>query len=90
MERIVTISSITIDLERLRSIKLNNYSELGETNILTIEYNSRLEYLQNPFTNEIEQTIIVDTITKEYPDFETAKAYQFEIQEIWNEYLQNK
>jgi hypothetical protein len=40
--------------------------------------------------NEIEKTTIVDTVSKEYPDYSTAQAYQMEIEEAWREYLQNK
>ncbi len=90
MDRIITISSLTIDLDRVRAIKLNNFNNIGKTNILTIEYNSRIEYSKNPFTNETEKTEIVETISKEYPDFETAQLYQIELQDCWKEYLNEK
>jgi hypothetical protein len=90
MDRVITISSLTVDLDRIRAIKLNNFSGNGNSNVLTIEYNSRIEYTKNPFTHEIEKTIIVETITKEYPDFETARLYQTEFEECWKEYINDK
>jgi hypothetical protein len=90
MNRIITISSLTVDLDRIRAIKLNNFSNVDKTNILIIEYNSRIEYSKNPFNNEIEKCEIVETISKEYPDFETAQLYQIELQDCWNEYLSEK
>ena len=90
MERIIRISSLTIDLKRVRAIKLNNFNDVGETNILNIEYNTRIEYSKNPFTNEVEKTEIKDVITKTYPDFETAQIYQGEIEKCWREYLNEK
>ena len=90
MDRIITISSLTIDLDRVRAINVNNFNNLGKTNILTIEYNSKVEYSKNPFTNEIEKNILVDTISKEFPDFATAQIYQIELIDCWKEYLSEK
>ncbi len=90
MDRIITISSLTVDLNRIRAIKLNNYSNIGNPNVLTIEYNSRIEYTKNPFTNEIEKSEIIETITKEYPDFETAQLHQREFEDCWKDYLNEK
>ena len=90
MDRIVTISSLTIDLDRIKSISINNFNNLGKTNIMTIEYNSKVEYSRNPFTNEIEKNILVDTISKEFPDYQTAQLYQMEFNECWRDYLAEK
>lgn len=90
MERIVRVSSLTIDLERIRAIQLNNYTSVGATNILNIEYNSRIEYSKNPFTNEIEKSEVKEVISKTYPDFETAQLSQEEIEMHWRSYLNEK
>lgn len=90
MDRIITISSLTIDLDRVRAININNFNNLGKTNLLTIEYKSKVEYSRNPFTNEIEKNILVDTISKEFPDFETAQLYQTELIDCWKDYLAEK
>ena len=57
---------------------------------MTIEYNSRIEYSKNPFTDEIEKTEIVEKISKEYPDFEIAQLYQIQMQDCWKEYVSEK
>lgn len=90
MERIIRVSSLTIDLERIRAIKLNNFKNVGDTNILTIEYNARIEYSKNPFTNQVEKNEVQDIISKTFPDFETAQIYQAKIEESWKEYLMIK
>ena len=90
MDRIITISSLSIDLDRVRAININNFNNLGKTNLLTIEYNSKVEYSKNPFTNEIEKNTLVDTISKEFPDFETAQLYQTELIDCWKDYLAEK
>ena len=89
MNRIVTVSSLCIDLDRVRAININSDSD-GRSKILTIEYNSRVEYSKNPFTNEIEKNILVDSISKEFSDFGVAQTYQFELIECWQDYLAEK
>lgn len=89
MDRINNIGNLSIDFERIRAIKLDDYNK-EKSNLLTIEYNARIEYSKNPFTQEVEKTEIIDTIVKEFPNFETAQLYQKEIQEEWIEYLKSK
>lgn len=64
MSNIITLDSITIDFERLKTICVNNYSGIGKTNFLIIEFNARIEYSKNPFTNEIERHEITDKLKK--------------------------
>ncbi len=90
MERIINIGNNSIDFERIRAIKQNSNSQLGKTNVIIVEYNSRIEYSKNPFTEEIEKNEIVDKIEIEYTDFETAQINQVAIQENWNDYLEAK
>jgi len=90
MARIATIASISIDIERLKAISLNSFNDIGKTNVLTIEYNARTEYSRNPFTGEIDKTLVTDVISKEFPDYDTAQLYQKEIQECWEDYLNEK
>jgi len=88
MERIKSIANLSIDFDRIRAIKLDNYNP-EKSNILLIEYNARIEYSKNPFTQEIEKTEIVDIISKEFPNFETASLHQDEIVFVWQEYLES-
>lgn len=90
MERIINIGNNSINFERLRAIKHNNHSDLGPTNVLIFEYNARIEYSKNPFTNKVEKTEIIDKIEIEFYDFETAQINHLSIQENWNDYLENK
>ncbi len=90
MKRLTTISSLTIDLDRIKAVRVNNFTSIENTSAITVEYNARIEYSKNPFTNEIEKTQIVDTVIKEYPDFSIAQVYQMELEEAWSEYLQTK
>ena len=90
MERIINIGNHSIDFERIRAIKHNSHRDLGPTNVIIIEYNARIEYSKNPFTDKIEKTEIVDKIEIEFYDFETAQITHISIQEDWNNYLENK
>ena len=89
MERIINVGNLSIDFERIRAIKQNSNRDLGKTNILVIEYNARIEYSKNPFTEKIEKTEIVDKIEIEYADFETAQINHNSIKEDWNNYLEH-
>lgn len=87
MNKIVTVANMTIDLSRIKALKINEYKNLGKTNIIIIEYDSKVEYSKNPFTGQIEKNIISDQVVKEFPDFDTAMAYRNEIEECWNDYM---
>lgn len=90
MERIINIGNHSIDFERIRAIKHNSHRDLGPTNVIIIEYNARIEYSKNPFTDKVEKTEIVDKIEIEFYDFETSQINHISIQEDWNNYLENK
>ena len=90
MNRIITVSSLTIDLEKIKVIKISSLTENSVEQILTIEYNSRIVYAKDPGSEKVEKSIVVDTITKEYSDLETAQHYQQIIENNWNTYLKEK
>ncbi len=90
MNRIITISDITIDLEKIKVIQISPLSPQNNKCILTIEYNSRIVYSKNPLSEKVEQTKVVDTITKEFEDLQTAQHYQQKIEESWNTYVNEK
>ena len=89
MERIINIGNHSIDFERIRAIKHNSYRDLGPTNIIIIEYNARIDYSKNPFTQEIEKNEIIDKIEIEFNDFEIAQLNHISITQDWNNYLEN-
>lgn len=90
MNRIITVSSLTIDLEKIRAIKVSPLVNQGSQHVLIIEYNSRIVYAKDPSSEKVEQTKVVDTITKNFQDLETAQHYQQIIEESWNTYLNEK
>ena len=90
MNRIITVSSLTLDLEKIRVIKISPLNAENTQHVLTIEYNSRIVYAKDPSSEKVEKTIVVDTISKEYPDLETAQHYQQIIEDSWNTYLKEK
>ena len=89
MERIINIGNHSIDFERIRAIKHNSYRDLGPTNIIIIEYNARIDYSKNPFTQEIEKNEIIEKIEIEFNDFEIAQLNHISITQDWNNYLEN-
>ncbi len=90
MNRIITVSSLTIDLEKIKDIRISPLTFQSNAYILTIEYNSRIVYSKNPLSDKVEHTKVVDTITEEYENLETAQRYQQKIEESWNTYLNEK
>ncbi len=90
MNRIITISDITIDLEKIKVIKISPLSSQDIKFVLTIEYNSRIVYSKNPLSEKVEQTKLVDTITKDFENLQMAQLFQQKIEESWNTYLNEK
>ena len=87
MDKIVTVAGITIDLSRIKGIRIDTTQKAEESYFLCIEYNSRAEYIKNPITGEIEKTIITDTISQEFADYTGARQNQSNVEECWSEYL---
>ncbi|MBC7914767.1 MAG: hypothetical protein H7Y07_11675, partial [Pyrinomonadaceae bacterium] len=74
-------------LSRIRAVRIDTTHMAGDSYFLYIEYNSRAEYSKNPFTGEIEKTIITDTISQEFVDYNAAQQNQSDVQEYWSDYL---
>lgn len=85
--KIITISGLTIDLSRIKAIKINTNSTLGPTNVLTVDLNSKYEYIFNPNKDKFKKQIIKDQVEIEYVDFNTAKESSEELIEEWQQYL---
>ena len=87
MERIINIGNHSIDFERIRAIKHNSHRDLGPTNVIIIEYNARIEYSKNPFTDKVEKTEIHDNIimypkSKGIAQFVVLPVPKVEIEEV--------
>ena len=80
MKIIGGISKLTVNLSRIKCIKIIRHT-------IVFEYKMRYEYVFNPTTCEYERTEIVDTVEMEYDNYDLAKAYKEEFDEMWDEYL---
>lgn len=85
--RVITHGGVTIDLETVKCFKVQTYTEVGKSNVLTIEHKSRVDYILNPKTEEFEKQIYNDKTEVEYPNYDSACAYRDEWSEIWQDYL---
>lgn len=85
--RVITHGGVTIDLETVKCFKVQTYTEVGKSNVLTIEHKSRVDYILNPKTEEFEKQIYNDKTEFEYPNYDSACAYRDEWSEIWQDYL---
>ena len=83
MDRINTVSGLTLDFERIKTIRT-------DSEFLIVDYNNRIEYSKNPFTGEVEKTQISDSVSREFSSFETARNHQIAITDYWNDYLTSK
>ena len=78
---------LTVDLSKVKSLHVDPYIPRGKSNILKIEYLTRVDFIFNPETKEYERIEIRDFIEHPYADYETAIAYRDEWQEYWQKYL---
>jgi hypothetical protein len=88
--KVINHAGVSVDLSQVKCFKLSPFSSIGKTNILVIEFKKRLEYIYNPFTETHEQQEINDFTEVEFPDWETARQYTQELEEIWQDYLDEK
>jgi hypothetical protein len=86
--RVVSHGGITVDLETIKCFKVQTYSDIGKSNVLTIEFKtSNVDYILNPETEEFELHTFNDKTEVEYPSYDSACAYRDEWAEIWQDYL---
>lgn len=86
--RVVTHGGVTLDLETIKCFKVQTFTNVGKSNILTIEFKtSNLEYIFNPEKEEFELQTFNDKTEIEYPSYDSACAYRDEWAEIWQDYL---
>ena len=91
ISRVIVHGGVTIDLEMVKCFKVQTYTEVGKSNVLTIEFKtSNVEYVFNPETKEYVLHTFSDKTEIEYPNYESACAYRDELAEIWKDYLTEK
>jgi len=85
--KVISHAGLTIDLATIKCLKLSTFSDLGKTNILVVEFKTRYDYIENPKTGEFEKQEYNEQTEIEFSDYETAKVYRLELDEIWEDYL---
>jgi len=86
--RIITHGGVTVDLEAVKCFKVQTFTKIGKSNVLTIEFKtSKVEYVYNPKNEDFELHVFNDKTEIEYPSYDSACAYRDEWAEIWQEYL---
>lgn len=89
--RVIVHGGVTIDLEMVKCFKVRTYTEVGKSNVLTIEFKtSNTDYVFNPETKEYELHTFNDKTEIEYPSYDSACEYRDEWAEIWRDYLIEK
>ncbi len=86
--KIVNSGGVSFDISQVKCFKLNSNRDFGPTNKLVIEFKTRAEYIWNPEIGIYEKQLYNDTIEVEFSDWETARNYTIEFEEIWQDYLE--
>ncbi|MDI9364915.1 MAG: hypothetical protein QM541_08185 [Flavobacterium sp.] len=85
--KVISHAGASIDLSQVKCFVLSNFTGIGKPNTLTIEFKKRLEYVFNPNTKQYEKEEINDTTEIEFPSYATGRQYTNELEEIWQDYL---
>jgi hypothetical protein len=85
--RIISHAGVSVDLAQVKCFKLSNFSGIGKQNTLTIEFKKRIEYILNPSIGEYVKEELNDATEITFPEYEIARAYTTEWEEIWQDYL---
>lgn len=85
--KVINHVGTSIDLSQVKCFKLSYFSDIGKRNTLIVEFKKRIEHVFNPSTNQYEKEELNDTTEIEFPDWETAREYTKELDELWQDYL---
>ncbi|EDM44939.1 hypothetical protein SCB49_02424 [unidentified eubacterium SCB49] len=85
--KLIALNNTVVELSRIKAISLNGYRDLGETNRIKVELNTRNEYLYNPDLEIYKLIQNEEVIYIEHPNYETAKQHLLEMMEMWEESL---
>ena len=88
--KITIVSGLSIDLSRIKAIRLNTNSSLGPTNILNVDLNMKYEYIFHPIKKELEKVPLNDVISIQYVDYDDAKDALESLTEVWQEYAEQQ
>lgn len=85
--KLISHAGLTINLADLKSIRLSIFDD---KHTMTVEFKTRYDYILHPKTQEYEKQEYNEKTEVEFPDYETAIAYKGELEQIWQEYLQEE
>jgi hypothetical protein len=88
MNRILSLSDLTIDLENIKNIRTVSFSENTGGHYVTIELFKGREYVFNPDTEETE--LFEPYIKEGFGKIEWADSFIKSRTEEWNKYLEYK
>ena len=86
--KIINVSGFSIDLFRIKAIKVNTNSTLGPTNVLKVDLNLKFEFIFNPNKNKFIKQKINDTVSITYVDYNEAVHAMNNLTEIWQDYIE--
>lgn len=88
ISRVITHGGVTVDIETVKCFKVQTFTKVGKSNVLTIEFKtSNIRYIKNPETEEFEIHTFNDVTDIEYSSYDSACAHRDEWAEIWQDYL---
>lgn len=85
--KVISHAGLTINLANVKCIKLSIFEE---KNTMTVEFKTRYDFIKHPKTEEFEKQEYNEKTEVDFPDYETAIAYKGELEQIWQEYLQEE
>jgi hypothetical protein len=85
--KITTVDGLSVDLSRIKAIKINTNAKLGPTNVLTVDLNLRFEYVFDPNENKHIKESIEDTVSIAYVGYNEAVEARETLTQEWQEYL---
>jgi hypothetical protein len=85
--RVISHAGLTLNLATVKCIKLSIFDN---NNKMIIEFKKRYDYIQHPNTGEFEKQEYNEQTEIEFPDYEIAKTYKDELDEIWQDYLDDQ
>jgi hypothetical protein len=88
--RIITHAGITFNLAEVKCFRLSTYNDIGKQNTIIIEFKTRYDFISNPNIGKFEKQEYNEVIEIQFPDYDTAKVHQRELEEIWQDYLDDQ
>jgi len=83
---LVSHNGLTLNLAEIKCIKCGDYFE-GKNFQMIVIFKTRYEFLKHPKTGKYFKQKFNETVSFDFPDFETAVTVIGEWREIWDKYL---